>query len=264
MAVEEPPEEQAEGAPAWMTTFADLMSLLMTFFVLLLSFSNTEIIKFRTMAGSMREAFGLRSEFDIMNQPMGSQVMPMPAPSYSKKPTPISTPQKTQTQTKTQEQTTMVKLREALEGSELEKQGNVEITDRGVALRLEGDAIFSSGKTDLTPGARKLMDELIEIAKNQSGTIEVEGHTDDVPIRSSRFPSNWELSAGRAGAAVRYITERGVPQHRLKAIAFGETQPLVPNDSSANRSKNRRIEFLFVSEAPAAGEDAPDREVNNP
>ena len=224
-----------------MATFADLMSLLMTFFVLLLSFSNLEIVKFKTMSGSLREAFGLRSEFDIMNQPMGSNTMPIPSPSYSKDPN--NEPSKPD-----RNRSTLVKLRNALDESELKKSGNVEITERGVTLRLEGDAVFATGKTDLKPGAVKLLDELIAIAKGQPGSIEVEGHTDDVPMKSARFPSNWELSTGRAGVAVRYLTGHGLPASRMKAIGFADTRPLVPNSSPENRSKNRRIEFLFLSE----------------
>ena len=85
---------------------------------------------------------------------------------------------------------------------------------------LEGDAVFDTGKTNLKPGALTLLDRLTEIAKTQAGTIEIEGHTDDVPIRSARFPSNWELSAGRAGAAARYLTNKGLPSSRLKAASI--------------------------------------------
>ncbi len=235
MAMPPPPDDQKAGAPEWMTTFADLMSLLLTFFVLLLSFSNMEIVKFRQMAGSMREAFGMKSPLDISNTPMGVQVMPMPSPSYTK------------TTEKVPSNLMTVKLREVLEKENMEKSGNIEVTERGVTLRLDGDAVFETGKVALKAGALKLLDRLAEIAATSPGQIEVEGHTDNVPMRSARYPSNWELSAARAGSAVRYLTGKGLPAQRLKAIGFGDTRPLVPNDSKENRAKNRRVEFLFVN-----------------
>jgi len=242
MAIETPAEDKPEGAPDWMVTFADMMSLLLTFFVLLLSFSTIEIVAFKAMSGSMKDAFGLKSEFDIMDTPMGAQVLPKPAPAYTKNP--VESPTQVMT----------VKLRDALEKAEMKDQGNVEVTERGVTLRLEGDAIFDSGQTDLKQGSLELLDALMQIALDSPGTIEVEGHTDDVPIRSSRFPSNWELSAARAGSAVRYLSAKGLPALRRKAIGYADTRPLVPNDSAENRAKNRRVEFLFVSEKE--GQDA--------
>lgn len=228
-------EECKTGAPEWMCTFADMMSLLLTFFVLLLSFSNTEIVKFRTMAGSIRNAFGLRSEFDIMNEPVGRQTLPIPAPAFTNKKAPSKT------------KLVVAKVRDALEKSPLKENGSVEVTDRGVLLRLDGDAVFASGKADLTAEAQGLLDRLVKVAGESDGTIEVEGHTDDVPIHTARFPSNWELSAARAGSAVRYMTGKGVPPRKLKAIGFADTVPRAPNDSAENRARNRRVEFLFVT-----------------
>lgn len=224
-----------EGAPEWMCTFADLMSLLLTFFVLLLSFSNMEIVKFRTMAGSIRNAFGLRSPMDISPNPPGGDILPKPAPAYNT------------TMTESKKQVTMVRLRDALEKTEMTDAGNVKIKDRGVALSMDGDQVFDSGKTDLKPVIYPLLDRLADIAQKQPGTIEVEGHTDDVPIRTDRFPSNWELSAARAGSAVRYLATKSVPAQRMKAIGYADTVPVVPNDSVENRAKNRRVEFLFVN-----------------
>jgi chemotaxis protein MotB len=229
-------DEAPKGAPEWIVTFADLMSLLLTFFVLLLSFSSIEIEKFKTLSGSIRSAFGLRSELDISDTPMGVQVLPKPAPSYDD--TPNDTPN----------HMLMVRLRRVLEDSELEDRGTVEVKEDGVALRLSGDAVFETGKAELKPAAYALLDELVTVASTSAGRIEVEGHTDDVPIATALYPSNWELSGARAGTAVRYLVSRGVPPLRIRAIGFADTRPLVPNDSAANRAKNRRVEFLFLPE----------------
>ena len=116
-------------------------------------------------------------------------------------------------------------------------------------LTLSNDKVqFPFAKSELSDEAKAMIDDTIGplVQKNAGVWFEVEGHTDDVPISTSRFPSNWELSAARAGSAVRYLSRGGVPASRLRAIGFADTRPLVPNTNTENRGKNRRIEFLFV------------------
>jgi chemotaxis protein MotB len=224
-------DELPPGAPGWIVTFADLMCLLMSFFLLLLSFSSIEIEKFKTLSGSMRDAFGLRSELDASDRATGTEALSVPA---AEDDTPASR--------------AIVRLRRALEKSRLQEGGTVVARDGGVALRLSGDAVFESAGVELVPAAYELLDELVRVAATSAGRIEVEGHTDDVPITSERYPSNWELSTARAGAAVRYLVSQGIPASRIRAIGFADTRPLVPNDSTSSRAKNRRVEFLFLPE----------------
>lgn len=228
------------GAPDWVVTFADLMSLLLTFFVLLLSFSSLEVQMFKTMAGSIRNAFGLKSDYALMDMPTGADPLLKPAPRYEREPK------------KDLDGFMVVKLREALEQSDLSKHGTIEVTDRGVTLRIAGDALFDSGQVELKAGAVALLGQLVAVAMSSPGEIDVEGHTDDVPISTSLFPSNWELSAARAGAAVRQLTTQGMSSARLRAVGFADTRPLAPNDSAQNRALNRRIEFLFARPPKAA------------
>jgi chemotaxis protein MotB len=205
-----------------------MMCLLLSFFVLLLSFSNLEVVKFRQIAGSVRNAFGTPSDVEGASDLGSAGDAGALAAQRGRR-------------------ALLVKLRAALEHSALEGDGTVEVQERGVALRLSGDAVFDSASTALQPGASDVLDRLAEIAMSAPGDIEIEGHTDDVPIHNAHFPSNWELSAARAGSAVRYLTTHGVPPQRVKAIGYGETRALVPNDSEENRAKNRRVEFLFVT-----------------
>jgi chemotaxis protein MotB len=233
-------DQPKAGAPDWIVTFADLMSLLLTFFVLLLSFSSLEVQMFKTMAGSIRNAFGLKSDYALLDMPTGADPLLKPAPRYEREPK------------KDLDGFMIVKLREALEQSDLAKHGTIEVNDRGVTLRIAGDALFDSGQVELKPGAVSLLGELVSVAMGSPGEIDVEGHTDDVPIANPRFPSNWELSAARAGAAVRQLTAQGMVATRLRAVGFADTRPLAPNDSAANRARNRRIEFLFARPPKAA------------
>ncbi len=229
----EPPEDEVkEGAPEWVVTFGDMMSLLLTFFILLLSFSQIQIDKFKAVAGYMKKAL------HVDTIPIAQQVEMGTTPIFDES---SSTPGMSQSMI------TLEKVREAIEESGMKTGGTVEITDRGVALKLDGDMVFASGKARLKKEVFDLLDKVAAIANQQGGDIEIEGHTDDVAISTDRFPSNWELSSARAGAAARYLTRKGVPPLRIKAIGYADTRPLVPNDSPENRARNRRIEVLFLN-----------------
>ncbi len=231
-----------KGAPAWVVTFADLMSLLLTFFVLLLSFSNMEIIKFRTMAGSVRNALGLKSEFELSDIPTGSKLLPYQDPKEGEG----------------QAMEEIVRyLSQILEENGMEKNGNAKITKYGVVLQLKGDLLFESGQATIKPKALPILDGLARYISESSRDVDVIGHTDDRPIATAVFPSNWELSAARAGRAVRYLAEKGVPAQRLRAIGHADTVPVTSNATQVGRAANRRVEFVFVTRL---GADDPEAE----
>ncbi len=230
--MEKPKQEIKMGAPEWVVTFGDMMSLLLTFFVLILSFSSLELDKFKKFAGIMREGFGVQTAISMQTVPMGSNTMG----------------DNTSGQRGSADSLIVLQqVRETIEQSEAEGMANVEITDRGVVLRVDGDAAFSSGSADLSGPAMQLLGEVAKMAGERAGKIEIEGHTDDVPISSARYPSNWELSSARAGAAARHLVGQGFSPTNIKAIGYADTRPLTPNDSAENRAKNRRIEILFVT-----------------
>lgn len=236
----EPPAEEAKaGAPEWMVTFADLMSLLLTFFVLLLSFSTTEVVKFKEMMGSIRNALGMRSEVAPLDNPAGEKLLP----SFKS-----GDAQGGPTQEELEAQ-----LKEMLEQTGAAQSGEAQLTKHGVVLQISGDLMFESGRAEISPQAMAVLDGLAEYVKDLDRGIDVIGHTDDVPIATAVFPSNWELSAARAGQAVRYLVEKGVDPHRLRAIGQADTEPLKENDSPENRATNRRVEFIFTerTEGPA-------------
>jgi chemotaxis protein MotB len=230
-------EEQPGGAPDWMVTFADLMSLLLTFFVLMLSFSSTEVIKFREAMGSVQDALGMKSANDASAVPVGD--------------TPIDqsvaeiggaglSPSELEEQ-----------LKEVLKQFGLEAQGEAKQTVYGVVLQLEGDLMFHSGESQLTPETFALLNGLSNYINEIDRNIDIVGHTDNIPISTSVYPSNWELSAARAGQAVRYLVEHGVPPDRLRAIGRAETVPIDTNETAEGRARNRRVEFVFTAKAEA-------------
>ncbi|MEC7526290.1 MAG: flagellar motor protein MotB [Myxococcota bacterium] len=242
-------EEVEEGAPAWMATFADMMSLLLTFFVLLLSFANMDIVEFRTMMGSVREAFGVqfespgdfqtRSDSPVSVAPGGSPADPTVLPQA---PT----------------MTTMARrVRERLREAGLQGVVDVEVTDRGVALRVRDAVLFDTGSDHLKDDSLPILTRIAELSTEFTQELAIEGHTDDRPIHTSRFPSNWELSAARATAVLRYLQTTGMHPESMSIAGYAETRPIADNQTHDGRSQNRRVEFVFTR--PPEPEETPRR-----
>lgn len=235
-----PPEEPKAGAPDWMVTFADLMSLLLTFFVLLLSFAETKVVKFEQAMGSVKEAFGLRSELDISDKASGETLQQaFDAKEGDGAEGEGESPGLSEEELEQQ-------LKEVLEESGASGDGEARITKHGVVLQLSGDLMFDSGAAEISVRAREVLDGLAEYIIKVDRGVDIIGHTDDVPINTVVYPSNWELSAARAGHAVRYLVDKGVPPKRLRAIGQASFEPISPNDTAENRAINRRVEFIFT------------------
>ncbi len=131
----------------------------------------------------------------------------------------------------------------------------VEVTRsrRGVVITLSENLLFQSGDARLTPAALPLLDKVVRIIRIVDVPVEIEGHTDDLPIQTPNFPSNWELSTARAVTVLRYIIEQqNVDSQRISAVGFSKYRPVVPNDSMAHRARNRRVEIIFKSKGSHA------------
>jgi chemotaxis protein MotB len=252
-------DQKSAGAPAWMCTFADLMSLLLTFFVLLLSMSSTEAAKFRAMAGSLRDAFGMKSDIALSPTSMSDEILPH------------------DDERQGDAGGEAVELREEF-ARKLEEAGiemgsaTLEGDQDAVVLRLDSDLLFASGDATLKVEAYPALDAIAHYLRSTDYALDVVGHTDNIPIATSVFPSNWELSAARAGQAVRYLTEQNVPPPRLRAIGRADTEPVADNANAVGREENRRVEFIFtrppqpgqmslpepMQPAPAAADSSPE------
>ncbi|SHF80359.1 chemotaxis protein MotB [Modicisalibacter ilicicola DSM 19980] len=121
----------------------------------------------------------------------------------------------------------------------------------GINLRIQDHLLFDSGDATLTDAGETVTQELVATLERYQGTISVEGHTDSVPIRTERFPSNWELSSGRATAILRYLNRAGIDASRLRAVGYADTKPLQDNDTEKGRAANRRVEVIIHE--PEAG-----------
>ena len=213
-------------APGWVVTYGDLMSLLLVFFVLVVSFSTTERIKFRKAMGS------LKGGTSFLDPNTGSSPITIDAYMNMEKDL----------------ETSIGELVEMMEAMELESMVDYFQDERGIRFVLKSPVLFDEAKADLKQEVSPLLDQIaLIISKYPHERVIIEGHTDDTPIRTRLFPSNWELSAARAMAVLQYYYKRNLvaPGH-LAAMGFGEFHPLVPNTTVANKSRNRRVEITMV------------------
>jgi chemotaxis protein MotB len=231
------------GAPTWMVTFADMMSLLLALFVLLLSFAEMDVIRYKQMAGAMREAFGVHKEtrlagvVEIDGSPHKDHarvVLPVPQPEASERPGREDPEPGELTEP----------VREAMANEIARALIDVEESEGDVVIRLQDRAAFGSGSEALTDTFLPTLEKLGEILADTEGDILVAGHTDDVPISAGRFRSNWDLSTARAVSVVHYLlANTPIDRGRLTAQGYGDSRPLVPNDSEEGRAANRRVEI---------------------
>lgn len=226
----EPPPE--EGLPPWMATFADMVTLLLCFFVLLLSFSNQDIANFETLKGSMKDAFGVQ-----FNDKTGKHM------AFSDSP---NTASSMRAEAKKKMEALQLDIRAFITAGKLQKLMAVNTDQQGVLVRVPSRAIFKPGTAEINPRAAKLLDKVAGIMKHKNLNMVVRGHTDDRATKNNVYSSNWELSAARAAACLRYILKKsGISDTRVKAVGYAGTKPLVPNTSNRNRAINRRVEFYY-------------------
>ncbi|MFK7795400.1 MAG: flagellar motor protein MotB [Gammaproteobacteria bacterium] len=269
----EPEEEGGGGVPAWVMTFADLMTLLMCFFVLLLAFSEMDVMKFKQLSGSMKAAFGVQRQVKADDIPKGTSIIAMEFSPGIPQPTPFNVvEQQTTDDTKdnlefTEGEDGEVKslaermyaaavesireeaeklvedLKEEIETGMLE----VEWSETEITVRLKEKSTFNSGEAKLKFSSFQIIDRVSKSLNKIEGNIIVAGHSDNVPISTYEYRSNWELSAARAANVVHHLTKKGsVDPYRVQMRAHAETKPLVPNDNRENKARNRRVEIVIV------------------
>jgi len=252
--------------PAWLATFADLMSLLMCFFVLLLAFSEMDALKFKQLAGSMAVAFGVQRDIETKTIPKGTSIIAKEFSPGRPSPTALKVMRQHTTDDrknsldftvgKGEGGTEKEKVEKRLEKLKKElhdeiKKGSVEVEgdDRRTVIRIREKGSFPSGSDKLRPGfepaIRKISAALIDL----KGQIQVAGHTDNIPISTFRFNSNWELSSARAVSILNAILKvKKLPDERFIIQGHADNDPLVPNTTAQNRAINRRVEIIVIKE----------------
>lgn len=216
-------------APFWMTTFSDMVTLLLTFFVLIVSMSEVEVQKFREALSNFPGRTGL-VQFEAMLPP----VMPNAA---------------TEEAVLVEQAERFEELLAYIEAEGLQDKVRVNLTSRGLHVSITDSVVFASGSATLLTSAQEILRKIAAVVGTRADSVQVEGHTDDRPIQTSAFPSNWELSAARAAAVVRFFLEQetALAPERYAALGRGEFHPVASNDTPEGRARNRRVDILFVS-----------------
>lgn len=232
---------ESSGSPAWMTTFSDLMTLLLTFFILLFSMSSISDSKFDQASASMSLAFtgkdGLLPEETTV------------VPTNSGKTEEIEGVEATGDEIPPE----LVEMYEKME-TELKEQGmegniGIKIDSEGIYLDIKDSILFTSGSAEIVGSGKETLDNLAELINQVPNEVIIEGYTDNVPMSNEQYASNWELSTSRAVSVLRYLSEeKQVDPTRLSARGYGEYQPIAPNDTAKNRAENRRVNIVILYE----------------
>ena len=227
----------------WLISYADFITLLFAFFVVMYAISIVNEGKYAVLSEALGDAFGGRS---IAPQAHTSvePVLPL-SHIVNRKRLEAARRERERMETLARDLTATL--------MPLVKSGQVRVTQnaRGIGIELNASVLFDQGQAVLQPEAREVLGEVAGLLENDPHRIEVEGHTDDLPITNAQFASNWELSAVRAASVVRLFIEQGVRDVRLSAIGHGATRPVAPNDTPQNQARNRRVAVMILAETPA-------------
>lgn len=241
----------------WLLTYADLITLLLIYFIVLFAMSKIDDNKYHKMYDSLTNAFNvIPSNSGADNAVLTGQpdVMQAPFPLYH---------EKGRSSEDKQFHRIVAQLKQI--GKSVHKGGlDVRMTSRGVVISIEDNTLFAPGSATLDPIAYSTLDQVCAVLRTATNNIRVEGHTDNTPIHTAEFPSNWELSTARATNVLHYLIDRGhLLPSRLSAAGYGEYFPRVPNTTKANRAKNRRVDIILLSDATMAQEPS-EQDFSNP
>lgn len=250
-------EKKKDNLERWLLTYSDLITLLMVFFVVLYALSSLNLKKYQAVAISLSEEMG--GGQSVLDAPGAALAPGMPGNSLLEESTAI--------EDNIQELNALERIRKELE-EYIEQNGlsgkvTVNMEERGVVVSFQDVALFPLGSAELTADAKEMIGKIGLIILKTPQYIRVEGHTDNLPINTSLYPSNWELSVARATSVVQELIHAlNFPPYRLSAIGYGEFRPRVPNGTEAQHQQNRRVDIVVlkskyegaepVSQMPAA------------
>lgn len=241
MARKREPEVEKDNGERWTLTYLDMITLLFIFFVVLYSMSRVDAEKFQTMADSLNKALG--GKIEIADNQGGPNILGGGVP-------PDTLPDQPEQNSKDQETTSIEEIKAILDKFAADNNlGNTlvnTIEERGLVVSINETLLFASGSADITAQAREILSKVGTVLGDVPNQIKVEGHTDNLPINTMQFPSNWELSAARSTNVVKILQAEGMPPNRLSAAGYGEYRPIASNDTEAGRTRNRRIDLVIL------------------
>ncbi|MEE8205781.1 MAG: flagellar motor protein MotB [Nitrospinaceae bacterium] len=231
--------EESRSVPPWIITFADMVTLLMVFFILLFAIGTVEQDKWRQIKESLREALGAdaieelgtRQGLDVIQTQVDEQT--------------VHAVDEVGAMVNREMEDIISEVEEFVFKNKLSGKVRVSSDERGAVITISDVVVFPPGSADMTSRGRKTLRQVFDVLKQFNYNVKVEGHTDNTPIHTLRYPSNWELSASRAAEVAHMLIDDGYPPERLSVEGFAEFRPIVPNTSAQNRSRNRRIEVVY-------------------
>jgi chemotaxis protein MotB len=259
--------EEHENLERWLVSYADFITLLFAFFVVMYSVSQVNEGKYRVLSDSLVNAFkttptaatpispALRIDASIKGTSNISSIPVLKQTIFVRKPDPAQEAQQKQQREKMKG--VAEDLIKAMES--LVKEGQVRVTQsaHGIAIEINASVLFASGQASLEPGSIKALRAVGGVLAKVPNDIQVEGFTDNTPINTVAFPSNWELSTARASSVVRLLAESGAPTERLVAVGYGEFRPVDSNSTPEGRARNRRVTIMILSEQQEKITDIP-------
>jgi chemotaxis protein MotB len=229
MAREKKPKKEVK-TDAWLATYGDMVTLVLTFFVLLYSFSSVNEKKLKEISAALTSLLGGGTSGESILEG-GNGILEEVVP-----------------EDVGVQNSTFTKVSEFLENNGLKDIAQIKTDDRGVIIELNDKILFESGKSELIPESRGVLDKISGLLGTLDNTFIIEGHTDNVPIDTYKFNDNWDLSSSRANSVIRYFTKiKGLDVNKFNSAAYGEFKPLVDNSTEENRAKNRRVNILIVA-----------------
>lgn len=226
------------GMERWLLTYADLITLLMVFFIVMYALSQADLDKFQKLGASMQQAFNpgavLPGGASTVGDEAGQHVAAV-----------------------VRDFRDLQRDLGVFSGQAGEAGGvGVEMSREGIVIRVYGNLLFEPGKATLQEGSQGLLSVLARRLRAMPNKVRIEGHTDDIPITTALYASNWELSTARALALVHYMSDAGVAPQRLSGIGYGEFQPVAPNDTREGRAQNRRVDIVIIyPDSLSSGQD---------
>ncbi len=219
------------GLPAWLATFSDMMTLLLTFFVLLLSMASMDQQKIKEAIGSLQGSLGvmqggMKTEISVRELIPSLEIVEVARRKLIER--------------------NYNEVRKWLTKLKMEDKVRADRTEQGILIHVDSKVLFQAGAADVNPEATAVLHKIGEVLRTNKAEVRIEGHTDNVPIHTARYPSNWELSTARAVKALRYfVEEEKMDPLRFSAVGYGDTRPIASNDTPEGRSTNRRVTLIL-------------------
>lgn len=245
--------EEHENLERWLVSYADFITLLFAFFVVMYALSSLNTSKYKALAESLKASFNYEPTQQNYPKPKSTSMGQSTVQIAPRKPEITSADEQQRQQARATMKAIATSVQEALD--KLVKEGKVQVTEtaRGISIEINASVLFDTAKADLHKESIDALSAVAKVLAQDDHQIQVEGHTDNLAINSLVFPSNWELSGARAGSVIRLFEANGVSGARMVAIGYADQRPVAQNDTEAGRTQNRRVNIMVLAEGANTG-----------